>query len=407
MKQTGFSNKYIIIVLGLITGITLFLASFSLLLINTVFNEEFHMEAAENLGFFDNISSILESIAGSVHDGNEQSEVVSENGITPDLVKSNFRSLISGLAGFVDMNDFLAILDRAWFILLASGMFSLITFTSVLALMLFKSPAEIRVWIRTSAASYALIYPVVTGLLGLFLHYAVSSGGMEKLQGILAVSKLTLEKSITGYISYFTRFLQIQALISAMVLFFGVEAVISRVFPWKPYDLALFGSSFRKPLISRSFVLLLTLLFLSITVNVQLISVKRPFISMGIPGTTVFAVQNTGSVSVTDAKDHEVCFLNVIILDESGNTHTTCQDLALYAEGSGTRIENTCTDTEESAAFLLEKGRYRIVLCPVSAGSIAFDFELSNAGRTDLFITIGKTKNGTAYIKDTSIRSMP
>ena len=61
MKQSGYSNSISTVVLGVITGIIIFLASFSLQINNTVLNYGFQIEAAENLGFFENISGILET----------------------------------------------------------------------------------------------------------------------------------------------------------------------------------------------------------------------------------------------------------------------------------------------------------------------------------------------------------
>ncbi|MGE5613202.1 MAG: hypothetical protein ACM3XR_02250 [Bacillota bacterium] len=407
MKQSGFSNNIIIVIIGVITGIGLFLASFSLQLASTVLNEEFHMEAAENLGFFDNISSMLQSISGSVNNGNEQAESALKSGITPSFIKSNVKSLISGLAGYIDMNKFLEVLDLIRFILFKSIIYSSLIFALVLAVMLFKSPAEIRAWVRSAAVSYALVYPAAVRLLGLALHRIASGYGAEKIQGVLAVSRFALEEPVTGYISYLTGFLTTRAVISGTILFFGVEAAIFIICPRKPRNLAHFGSSSRQPLVNKTYVLFPALLLPAAAASMQIMFAKQYLAGMDFPDTIAFAVKNTVSVSVTDARDQEVCFLNVAISDENGDVPADSLDLALYPAGSSMPVENTSTGAEGSSFFLLEKGRYRIVLNPVSSDPAVFDFELDNAGRTDLFITIGKTKSGTAYIKDTSMLYMP
>ena len=483
MKQSGYSNSISTVVLGVITGIIIFLASFSLQINNTVLNYGFQIEAAENLGFFENISGILENIAGKIHDAGGHTASALKNSITPGLVKSNIKSLINWLAGYGHMYNILSVLNLARFILSLSTIFSLLAFASVLAIMLFRSPFETRAWIRLTSVTYATLYPVAAGLLHQVLHYGILKYGTAKLQGALAIQTSALEESLKVYVSYLTGFLPAGAVICGILLFIGVEAAILCICPEKPYDLSLFGFSRRQPSFKVFSPAIIALLLLAIAANMQVISAKRRFTGANYANAIALIGQNAGSISVTDARNHEVCFLNVVILDENGVMPVHRREFDLYPAGSSTQIATICTDAEGSAAFLLEKGKYKIVfnadadagtpgmgnadagssgtgdtdagsladnMCasssgmnneetsssaknmdvgspgtgdadagsltagipiekenPVSPGRIAFDFELSNAGRTDLFITIGNSITGTVYIKDTAIRNIP
>jgi hypothetical protein len=459
MKQSGYSNKILSVVLGVMTGIIIFLASFSLQINNTLLNNELQIEAAENLGFFENISGILETIAGKIHNTDGQTELALKNNITPGLVKSNIKSLINWLAGYEQMNNILSVLNLTRFILILLTIFSLLAFASVLAIMLFKSPFEIRAWIRCTSVTYAVLYPVSACLLHQVLHYGILRYGTAKFAGTFAIQASALEEPLTVYISYLTGFLPVGAAICGILLFIGVEAAILCICPKMPNDLSLLGFSRRKPSIKTLSPLVVALLLSAIAANMQIISARRGFTGTDFPHAIAFIGQSTGSISVTDARNHEVCFLNVIILDENSGMPVHRREIDLYPAGSSMQIATVYTNTEGSAGFLLEKGKYRIVFnadadaCagslgtgdadagsfgtsdvganssspamggadtgnqvtgipinienPVSPGRIAFDFELSHAGRTDLFITIGNSKTGTIYIKDTAILNIP
>ena len=93
----------------------------------------------------------------------------------------------------------------------------------------------------------------------------------------------------------------------------------------------------------------------------QVISAKRRFTGANYANAIALIGQNAGSISVTDARNHEVCFLNVVILDENGVMPVHRREFDLYPAGSSTQIATICTDAEGSAAFLLEKGKYKIV----------------------------------------------
>lgn len=100
----GGLRKIIMPMVGLVSGILLFLASFSMLINSIVFNSEFQKETFENLGMYKSVSELAETFSSDTDIISDQYQPIVKSNITQDLVSINLKSLIEGLTEYFKGN---------------------------------------------------------------------------------------------------------------------------------------------------------------------------------------------------------------------------------------------------------------------------------------------------------------
>jgi len=86
----------------------------------------------------------------------------------------------------------------------------------------------------------------------------------------------------------------------------------------------------------------------------------------------------------------------------------------LATDESETQLNQSYTDSEGSAVFLLSKGNFRLVLYSsgmlvqyTTPGSLSFEFEMIMPGKSELTVLLDKQSYGLPYIKEATLQYIP
>ena len=503
----GGVRKIIIPMVGLVSGIFLFLASFSMLLNSVVYNSEFQKEVFEKLGIYGSVAKLATNLSSEISILQDQYQPIIKNNVTPDLVSTNLKSLIDGLTSYfkgntnalpdlhlAGMNDTWSIINNSemnaasgydsfnteykqdtsftsspaafkttstqplaslekinlrvlfmifgerhitdimlvislfQFILSYIPIFALLLFITIFALMLQKKPLELNSWLKSTAASYILFCLAAGCLIQLilFLKLPYLLSLIDKLEPIS-------EGVLSGYITYCTNTLSVQIILSGTILF-GVVQVVTYLLG-DTYQNATsisyspscsFKSSFTNMItvvkapdtqfIQKTSILILALIaLLGISVYVQINAASRNFSDRNLGRAISFLNGNNNYYQITNARNDQVYLLDVKVIDSI--TRLPVKNLGANVEsnvGNGIEPIRCTTNSDGSAAFLLDKGCFKLMLDPI--GPLAsyllpywpsYEFEMTTPGKEELNVILDRQIYGLPYIKEATMQYIP
>lgn len=431
MIELGALRRIVIPMVGLLSGIFLFLVTFSMLLNNVIYNSEFQKDAFDRLGIYESVVELAETLSTEINISQNQLEPIVKNTVTPDLVSLNVKSLIDGLtnyfkgytkklpdlylAGMNDnngnaaftttsgqplavlekinlrvlfmilderhINDIMLVISLLQFVLTNIPIFGLLLFVTVLSLMLHKTPMELRAWLQSTAASYFILCLIAGSLIQLILYMK-----LPRLVSLIDKLEPISKGVLSGYITYYANTLSVQIILSGMILFGAVQAAVllsERTYQSASSNACSLSCSFKPSLTSMtttykahnarfirktSIVMLALVTLSSVSFYAQFRAASQNFADRNLGQAVSFLKGNNHYYQVTNARKDQVYLLDVKVFDSI--TKLPVQDLGARV---GIKYENgikpiqCTTDSEGSAVFLLDKGSFRLILDPVGA----------------------------------------
>lgn len=431
MIELRAMRKIVIPMVGLTSGILLFLVTFSMLLNNVIFNSKFQNDALDRLGIYESVVELAETLSTEINISQNQLEPIVRNTVTPDLVSLNVKSLIDGLttyfkgytkklpdlylAGMNDnngnaafttasgqplaglekinlrvlfmvlgerhINDIMLVVSLLQFILTNIPIFGLLLFMTVLTLMLHNPPLELRALLQSTAASYFILCLIAGSLIQLILYTK-----LPHLVSLIDKLKPISKGVLSEYITYSANTLSVQFILSGMILFGAVQAAVllsERIHQSTSSDACILSCSYIPSLTSMDItdkahnaifiretsIVMLTLITLSsVSLYIQFREASQNFADRNLGQAVSFLKGNNHYYQVTNARKDQVYLLDMKVLDSI--TKLPVQDLGARVgikDKNGIEPIQCTTDSEGSAVFLLDKGSFRLILDPVGA----------------------------------------
>jgi hypothetical protein len=139
------------------------------------------------------------------------------------------------------------------------------------------------------------------------------------------------------------------------------------------------------------------------------------YLSIGLKRTSEYQTLSTSLEMITDARDHEICYLEVIILDcMSQEPLEGAEIIVSRADSIGTEEKRSTTGSDGASPFLLEKGSYRLMLDTTGTqanwsilDTLYLDISLLRPGKNELKIIAEKQENGHIHIQSSAIQYIP
>ncbi|HEX2946515.1 MAG TPA: hypothetical protein VHT96_11235 [Clostridia bacterium] len=442
---------------GLAAGLLLFIALFALQLNNAFFNSSYQQKVIDHLDVYERIMASIEPTPPGSK--NILFETAVKNSITQDLFNRNVKSLLDGLIDFVSgrtnklpdlyiagtgrlsmaasagvppaavekinlqllmmfsdeqsFNNILSVISLVQFGLYYLPLFSMMLFAALVIAVSMRSSASILDWIDTAVLSFFTFSWLAAMIVG-------------SAPWVLPPPEIPSEAAgrlLMDYVRYCTGAISENILLSGLILLIGQKIALylyqhicktsanTRITGIstgsKTFCSHMKNSSRLYPKRILSLLLVSTIIYslLSLTLIEKAYGAyqKRNL------GNAVSYIM--GSISYnryTDARNDDVCLLNVKILN--GNTKTPVKDLeaavftldakdSMFNEKKKEKPEIVKkTDNNGTASFLLSEGDFRLELKPLGSPdlgyhdavtALSYDFSLATPGRTDLVVTLG------------------
>ena len=467
-RETKSSRKFYISIIGLITGLLLFISSFSMLLNNTVFSSESYKTAFEKSRTYsllaemaetpakDFTSKILGSSDAAALDIQTDDSVIGqqkmlmksmvEDNVSDKMVRLNTDNLIDGLmeyfkggtnslpdlqlAGSAALNtvnlqvlimymgesrisDVLHLVSLSQYLLVHIPTFLLFLFPIIMAYMLKKSPAEIQHWLLSSAFFYSVLSLtacLLTRLLPAIFLKSIPAG-------IDFIPSSFLSELLGKPVFYFVNELSFYTFVSGMLFYVGINTALQINMRYAD-DRRTVNNPFIETVSKRKTILVLGVVLVSgMLFHNNLQSSILEFDKRDLGQTLAQLWENNPLYRVTDARNDLVYLLEVHMID--GNTEKPIANVGLHIEKSNSqdavyRSHGILTDSNGTATFMLEKGSYTLMLDSYNlfAGfndtqTHSYQFEMLTPGKSELRVLIGEKNTGLPYLADASLQFIP
>ncbi len=427
MIRSRTFDKTILSILSMVTGILLFLSSFSFMLNSIFFNSEFQKEAVSKLGIGGYVIHLADEM--SSEDGLLQNKTVHVFGdiVTSDLINRNVQSLIDGLIQYFKGNtntlpdihlpdftdnagvargfdidegypekinlhgllmmlgepritDIILVINLFQFILSQIPYLCFFIMTMFCTMMFHKSaaPTEICIRIQFTAAVYTILC-VSSGFLIQLLLYLQSLNYFS----FDHMPEFVSGRVLSGYITYCANSLSAQLIVSGIILFGGVYSAIfflkrsnQKSFSHPSIVICYFKPVFQRATSSyikhtglltkkAAVTTLLIITLLTIGFHLQVHLMFQNFSDRNLSQAVAFIYGTNPFYQVIDARNDQVYLLHVKVSDKMSGQPV---------EGLTIRVSNRdkndfeyieyCTDAEGSAIFSLDQAGFKLMLYP-------------------------------------------
>jgi len=484
MIQPGIIKKIVITLIGLVSGIILFLASFSMLLDGILFNSEFQKKVFDNLGIYESVTEMAGTFSSDMKiQETDINPIVNSTSFT-DLINLNTKSIIEGLINYFKGNtdelpdldliansdnrstssisaindasvytafstgnvqslanlekinlrviimifgeryitDIMLVISLFQYILRKTFIFGLMLFLNMFAIMLHTNRRVLYVWLKSTAAS-CLLLCLASGFLILFVLYYILPDFLNQIE----LFEPIYPRILTRYITYCTNILSAQIILLGTTLFTTVHTAVFLYEKASPSGISK-SLFYNTPIINKNYnsrhawafqkaavILLLFAALSSVTFYIHAKAAYQNFVDRNLIRAVSFINGVSENYKVTDATDNTVYLLDVKVLDSI--TRLPVQNLSasvLATDESETQLNQSYTDSEGSAVFLLSKGNFRLVLYSsgmlvqyTTPGSLSFEFEMIMPGKSELTVLLDKQSYGLPYIKEATLQYIP
>jgi hypothetical protein len=402
------------------------------------------------------IDGLIDFVSGRTHNlpdlyiaGTDKLSIATSAGVTPAAIEKINLQLIMMFSSEQNLNDILSVVSLIQFILAYLPLFCLLLCAAIAAAASRKSPPEILGWMRTSVLTFFILCWVSAWLIGsipwLILFLRLSWLPESEVIGILSdyirycsgsisgdilLSGLTLPVGIrladyiygrlndrvetssqinsssdlnfrttlhkTGILRNRTRSTTIRGCSKA------AEARKMRfqvpIMPVKPLSIRFRGRTI--PVLLATTTIYSTLAFILVN-NTDTLFHKR-----NLGHAVSYIMGNLSYNRYTDARNEDVCLLNINLLNENDKTPVRNMQAAVCPldSKSGGKVINDKgaapekTDEDGSISFLLSEGEFRLELYSTElsgyegqtvSAPLSYDLSLSSPGRTDLTVILG------------------
>lgn len=284
MIRSGAFRKMVMPMIALLSGIILFLSSFSMLLDNILYSSEFQKDAFNRLGIYQSVSELAERLSTEISLPQEQLEPIVKSLVTPDMISLNIKSLIEGminyfkgntealpdlhlatsiqtninskqqgdiaamstsaafaaeytpsLAGLDKVNlsvlfmywgegratDIMLVISLLQFILAYIPIFGFLLFITIFLFFIHKSTLMLRSWLQNTAVFYCITCLSVSCLIQLVLYLQ-----LPHLLSLIDQLNPVTKNVLSSYIIYCLNTLTVQVILSGTILFGAVQAAV-------------------------------------------------------------------------------------------------------------------------------------------------------------------------------------
>ncbi len=413
-------------------------------------------------GLIDFVSGRAKNLPDLYIAGADKLSIATSAGITPAAVEKINLQLVMMFSSKQNYNDILSVISLVQFILKYLPVFLLLLLAAVVNAILRRNSSEIIDWMHVVLLSYfilcwfaALLISLtpwlipfsrlsglpeytVTGILSDYIRYCsgtISLGillsGLALLAGMrfadflcgrlnecnetggLTNSSLDLNlrfvRHETGSIWNRTRLTTFQDRSkTAQTCFLPIRA---RSMPVKPRSIRFQGRAIPKLLAVTA---IYSILAFALANNIDTMFHKR-----NLGQAVSYIIGNLSYNCYTDARNEDVCLLNIKLLNENDKTPVRNMQAAIYpldSESRGKAISDKEATPEKadeygSVSFLLSEGEFRLELYPSDLSGyrgqtvsdpLSYDLSLSSPGRIDLAITLGSDANESSEPDKTS-----
>lgn len=420
MIGLGAYRKIVISVIGVVSGILLFLASFSMLLDNILYNNEFQKEAFDTLGIYESVAELAGTFSSEMSTLDNQIEPIVKNTVALDLISLNAKSVIDGLISYfkgytaelpdlqliwkndIDstgsisgmddtsanaafstesvqslaslekinmrvlfmifgeryITDIMLVFSLLQFILAYTHIFGLIVFLTLFAVMFQTTPMEIRTWLQSTAASCIILCFVAVCLvqLGLNLKLPHLMSQIDKLEPISAGVLLK-------YITYCSNILSAQIILICTILFAAAQTAVLLFEKAYQSRSSYKAHNAHHARVSRTTSLAMFVLatLSSIFFYTYVSAAGHSFVNRNLGQAVSFLKGSNYYYQITNARNNHVYLLDVKVLDYISKQPVQNLCVLLSAKGES-RIELGYTDSDGYAVFLLDKGSFKLIL---------------------------------------------
>lgn len=462
------SHKFYISIIGLITGFLLFIASFSILLDNTLFNSEYYKTASEKLGTYSLIAEIAENpvkdLTAKISESSDTSALsiqtadsvmgqqkslmksLVEDNISDKMVRLNVDSLIDGLLRYfkgetVSLPDLqlagpaalksinlqvlimymgesrisnaLHLVSLSQYILVHIPVFLMFLLPVIVVYMLKKTPGVIQYWLKRTAFFYSMFYLAAALLTQLLPHIFLKS----ILSKIDFLQFSSLSGLLSNHIFYFANLLTFYSLQSGMLLYAGVNTAILANTHFLNEKKS--GTMPYTELVSKGgAVWVMAIALISGTIfYISLQSSSFEFYNRNLGQTLAQLWESNPLYRVTDARDDLVYLLEVHMVDS--DTKNPLANIGIHIEqsssqGSCYQTASILTDSTGTATLMLNKGTYTLTLDSYNmftgfgdTQSHSYQFEMLTPGKSELNISLCENNSGLPYLADASLQFIP
>ncbi|MEN6312614.1 MAG: hypothetical protein ABFD25_00030 [Clostridiaceae bacterium] len=445
MIHSGFCNKIVIPVIGLVMGIVLFLVSFTMIFDSILFNSAFQDKAFSNIGFYNHAAEIAGTLSSGISVSETETESVTDikpifnSADSPDLISKNIKSVTDGLIsyfrGYTDqlpdlhltadndsvkvnlsiifmifgefnITDVLLVISLLQFVLKYISVFGMILFLTIFYIILNTDKKSFYACLKITAA-ISFILCLTAGILILLGLKNVLPGILAQTDRFEAISSEVMKE----YISYFANTLSAQLILLGTTIFAVVWMVL---FLFE----RLCTAGFCIPLPNRTAaaaVLLLSALLSSVIFYTQIKSAHQNFADRNLSRAVSFINGRVQYYQITDARNDPVYLLDVKVLDSI--TKLPVPNLSAYVSVSGENgiwFNHSYTDSDGVAAFLLDKGHFSLeldsggILADYNPpGLLSFEFDMAMPGKSELVILLDKQTYGMMSVKKAVLQYIP
>lgn len=420
------------------------------------------------------IEGLIDFVSGRTHNlpdlyiaGTDKFSIATSAGVTPAAIEKINLQLIMMFSSEQNLNDILSVVSLIQFILSYLPLFSLLLYAAVAAAASRKSPPEILGLLRTSVLTFFILCWLSAWLIG-------------SISWLIPFSRLPglSESEVTGILSDYIRYCSVS--ISAGILLSGLIMLAGMRFADFLYgrlnerietgSLINFSSDRNLGLIRYQSGILrnrtrsTTIRGCSKAAEARKMRFQVPImpfmplstrfrgrtIPVLLAATTIYSmlafalVSNTGTLfhkrnlghavsyimgnlsynRYTDARNEDVCLLNIKLLNENDKTPVRNMQAAMYPldSKSGGKVISEKeavpekTDKDGSISFLLSEGEFRLKLYSSElsgyegqtlSAPLSYDLSLSSPGRTDLTVILGSNADKSSYAGKSSEADKP
>lgn len=325
--------------------------------------------------------------------------------------------------GEQNISDILLTVSLIQFILHYLPLFSVLLLTSIGTVLFHTSFTLLKSWIRMTIPVFT-IFCFGTAILFQILLYP----GLPLLISLGEIPVPVIENMLADYFSTIVNELILRLVLSGSILFAGSETILfvqyivfnknGHLSQFTNLEHYSFTNDKKPQYLPKKAILCLSILVLLSTISIfQLNAANRNFSERDLNRAVTYLRGNAHYSWITDARDNDVCFLGIKVVDSATNLPVRELETVIYSKNiTDNQYKRSVTDKEGSASFLLEQGSYRVLINssnPAVSGNRniikepVYDFELNMPGRTELLITLKDSNSASIQIDNTFIQYIP
>ncbi len=453
-------EKTIIPLIGLISGILLFLGVFSASAEATLFNPGYHGRALRKLG----ASSLINDKIYEYLEASEYSELIGpyiEDHVNEELVITNINSLYGGLLNYIkgaadtlpyiyfncinettdpsnmttdeikaspllaftkidrvnlrlpmmflnekDADDILKTASLLQYCIEKALIISLILLQIISIFIICQNPELFLDWVKYTSFSYSII-----SIASIYFLSSFKNLGQYSLESTLRSIDADLFKLVSNYLTHISASIIKLLFLSVVLIFVLLCLSVYRTKAASNHTLDM-HRHIKKPALWTT-VMILTAL--SALLYLQIGSAVSEYSQRNLKQAVMLLHGSNIYGQPIDARGNDVCFLRISVTDSlTGEPlEASAADIYQINRDKGS-FYKAASFGKGSSSFLLEKGSYRLIISYENAfHDIAFrtltlyDFELDRPGRTELNMVLDKESEAAIRIKSASLQYIP